>query len=74
METFKNTIVVVKHTGRMVGEQPKLNKYILKLNGKENTTNGTTIANYLKKLTDAYLAYALIPDASHQQYAEFLED
>eukprot|EP00957_Ditylum_brightwellii_P142837 10883395-Ditylum_brightwellii.AAC.1 len=63
MEIFVNSIDVMKHSGGLVGEHPKLGKYMFKLDGNENTKNATLISDLVTHSTNAYLTYAFLAEA-----------
>eukprot|EP00957_Ditylum_brightwellii_P200339 15273817-Ditylum_brightwellii.AAC.1 len=74
MKTFANSIDMVKHSEGVVGEHPKLGKYMLKLNRNESINNTILIADSVTQSTEAYLAHVFIARANHWKYATLLED
>eukprot|EP00957_Ditylum_brightwellii_P016607 1248323-Ditylum_brightwellii.AAC.1 len=74
MESFVNSIDVVRHSDGVIGEHPKLGNYILKLDGNEATSNATLIAKADARSSEAYLAYAFLSGANRKKYEKLLED
>eukprot|EP00957_Ditylum_brightwellii_P042527 3220327-Ditylum_brightwellii.AAC.1 len=65
---------VICHSDVKIGEHPKLHKYILKIEGNENTSSAAMVAQATKSSSEAYLAYAFIAGANHKKYAKLMED
>eukprot|EP00957_Ditylum_brightwellii_P129529 9879895-Ditylum_brightwellii.AAC.1 len=74
MESFVNSIGVVRHGDRVIGEHPKLGKCMLKLDENEATTNATLIANAEAQSSEAYLAYAFLLAAKIKKFENLLDD
>eukprot|EP00957_Ditylum_brightwellii_P147035 11195436-Ditylum_brightwellii.AAC.1 len=45
LESFVNSINIVKHSDGVIGEYPKLGNYILNMDGNAASTNATIIAD-----------------------------
>eukprot|EP00957_Ditylum_brightwellii_P000545 41884-Ditylum_brightwellii.AAC.1 len=74
MESFINSIDVVKHSSGFIGEHPKLGDYILKMDGNAATANGSLIEDAVTRTNKAYLAYVFLPGANRKKYEKLLED
>eukprot|EP00957_Ditylum_brightwellii_P182206 13881342-Ditylum_brightwellii.AAC.1 len=66
MESFVNSIDVVKHSDGIIREHPKLGNYILKIDGNEASTNTTLNTNEVVRSNKAYLAYTFLSGANRK--------
>eukprot|EP00957_Ditylum_brightwellii_P056436 4277759-Ditylum_brightwellii.AAC.1 len=74
MESFINSIDVVKHSDGVMGEHPKLRDYTLKMDGNAATANTSLIKDAVTKSNKAYLAYVFLSGANRKKYEKLLED
>eukprot|EP00957_Ditylum_brightwellii_P207550 15353482-Ditylum_brightwellii.AAC.1 len=74
MESFLNTTDVVRHSDGNIREHPKLQNYILKFEGNENSVIVATISKAMKSSIKAYLVYAFIAGTNYKKYVTLLED
>eukprot|EP00957_Ditylum_brightwellii_P200869 15311532-Ditylum_brightwellii.AAC.1 len=73
IETFLNNVNVNKHSGKNIGEHPRLAKYIRLVEGDEHSTDAVVVKASLKKSTKAYFAYAFLSKANQRKYAKLLK-
>eukprot|EP00957_Ditylum_brightwellii_P208917 15359539-Ditylum_brightwellii.AAC.1 len=71
MESFVNSIDVVKHSDGVIGEHPKLGDYILKMDRNAATTNASLIEDAVTRSNEAYLAYAFQSGANRKECENF---
>eukprot|EP00957_Ditylum_brightwellii_P159241 12120062-Ditylum_brightwellii.AAC.1 len=74
MESFVNSIDVVKYNNGIIGEHPTLGNYILKIDGNEATSNATLIADAVARSNKACLACAFLSGANRKKYEKLIED
>eukprot|EP00957_Ditylum_brightwellii_P136976 10445518-Ditylum_brightwellii.AAC.1 len=74
LESFVNSIDVMKHSDRVIGEHPKLGNYILKMDGNTANANATLIEDAVTRSNEAYLAYAFLSGANRKKSENLLED
>eukprot|EP00957_Ditylum_brightwellii_P172408 13125435-Ditylum_brightwellii.AAC.1 len=74
MESFVNSIDVVKHSDGVIGEHPKLGDCILKIDGNAVTANASLISDAVMRSNKAYLAYAFLSGANRKKYEKLLVD
>eukprot|EP00957_Ditylum_brightwellii_P149107 11354012-Ditylum_brightwellii.AAC.1 len=71
LDSFVNSIDVVKHSDRVIGEHPKLGNYILKMDGNAANTNATIIVDAVTRSNKAYLAYASYQEPTERSIKNF---
>eukprot|EP00957_Ditylum_brightwellii_P116293 8870681-Ditylum_brightwellii.AAC.1 len=67
MESFVNSIDMMKHSDGVKGEYPKLGDYILKMKGNAATANASLIEDVVMRSNKEYLACAFLSGANRKK-------
>eukprot|EP00957_Ditylum_brightwellii_P103680 7899276-Ditylum_brightwellii.AAC.1 len=74
MESFINSIDVVKLSYGVIGKHPKLGNFILKIDRNAATANASLTEDSVTRSNKAYNACAFLSGANRKMYEKLLED
>eukprot|EP00957_Ditylum_brightwellii_P196813 14994659-Ditylum_brightwellii.AAC.1 len=67
------SVDVMKHSDGVIGDHPKVHKYLLKHEGREKIIYIDEIADAIGRVKEAYLAYAFISGVNQAEYGKLME-